>query len=219
MINKYGKFKNKIEKAKIVFDSIPMDQIDEVIIGGMMKAFINNNCNYDAIDLYFGYQELILTNDIAHMLAIKACTNAGDFQQGRLIHENIKNLISEDKYTMQLNNTLIDFYGAFGDIDAAQKIFDSISDHKKDIVSMGTMMKCYMNNNHHTDALVLYESYPDLINDVCHMLAIKACTNLRNYRKGREIHDFLRNEGIKQSIQFQNTLIDFYGSFGLLMKQ
>ncbi len=47
-----------------------------------------------------------------------------------------------------MQNALVNFYGYCSDINSAIKVFDGILKYKKDIVSVSSMMKSYINNNY-----------------------------------------------------------------------
>ena len=212
LINAYGECKH-INQAKNVFDTIDNQQMDCITIGAMMKVFIKNNCNDDVIALHQEYNSI--NNDVTHMLALQACINKNDHQTGLQIIENNINQMDKAKIGHQLQNTVINFYGSFGDIESTEKIFKQIGgDCKNKIININVMLKSYVNNGYDDKALILYNKYPDIINHVSHTLALKACMNLENYDKGKEISKMIFDRKEFRSIELNSTLISFYGQIG-----
>ena len=148
------------------------------------------------------------------MLAIKAALNLEDYERGVTIHRMV--IDSQFPPSIQLKNTMIDFYGHFGEIHTAMDIFESIPDAQKDAVTISTMMKCQMNSGHPLDTLSIYNRFRAVTNDVCHVLAVKACSETGDFQRGQQIHNALDGLGERQSIQLRNTMIDFYGRFGYI---
>eukprot|EP01083_Nonionella_stella_P225557 801758_1 len=174
----------------------------DACIGAMMSVFIDHDQPKDALQLY---DECTLINkfDICH-LAIKACVNDYNYSKGQHIIDGIpSHYISRSPHGLDIMNTYIAFYGHVGEIDGALNIFNSISDDKKDIVTINAMMTVCVNNEYYDEALRLYDTitlHSDskwIANDMTHCLAIKLCAC---------IHE--------DNIQIQNTLIDFYGHCG-----
>ncbi len=84
LINLYSINSNDINIALNIFNSIDRTKREIVIITTMMKAYINNGFNKEALELYDSYYSnstLYPINNtkkdkpIAHLLALKACTN------------------------------------------------------------------------------------------------------------------------------------------------
>ena len=211
-----------IKRAKNIFHSMNEQKVDNVSIGAMMEAFIENNHNKEALELYHDamsnkqnrYIGVGSVNNVCTLMAIKACINAKDYDKGHEIINRLDGKLDDDKSEdIQLSNVIIDFYGNSGDIDKAKEIFHGIDDSKKTIFSVGVMMKTLINNGLNEDALKLYD---DGINGlkhdtVTHKLAIKAAGNLCDIDKGMEIHERIKNV-LCDNIELQNALIEFYGN-------
>eukprot|EP01083_Nonionella_stella_P170681 581433_1 len=108
----------------------------------MISALSDNELYHDALSIYDKYDTLHDT--ITHVLTIKTCTNCGNlfaFKKGQQIHR----VIPLQEHSIALRNTLIDFYGAYDDIESALQIFDSIPNDEKDIYTIGAMMNAYCN--------------------------------------------------------------------------
>eukprot|EP01083_Nonionella_stella_P081814 225598_1 len=167
----------EIVEARKVFDSIEDKQLKHISV--MMNAYISNDYDAEALLLY---DNITCAHDtICHVLAIKACGKTMNLNKGKEIHA-----LCGDKQSIEVQNVLIDFYGRVQCIDTARDIFESCLG---DVVSIGSMMKAYINNNRNEDALSLYDDTRVQLNHVCDMLAIKACTNVGHYDKVLEVYD------------------------------
>eukprot|EP01084_Bolivina_argentea_P239528 402587_1 len=176
--------------------------MNDVAVGVIMKVLINNDENDKAFKIYNTFSWL--NNNITHMLAIKACKNMNNYDAGNNIYCNIINSIE----CIQLENTMIDFYVSFGDIIKAQSVFNKISNENKDVVCINSMMTAFINNGYDKQAIVLYETYHWLHDNISHALALKACTNCKENGKGKAIHKFI---GKTDDIYINTSLINFYG--------
>ena len=216
LINFYGDV-GHIDEAKAVFERIKFEKKDIVSMSCMMKAFINNNLPKEALKLYDNSQ--FIKDDIVHTLAIKACGDIGDLSKGKRIHFELMPTLNahdddDDDNKLQLKNALIKFYGDCMDVQRAQNVFDSISEHQRDAISINCMMKAYIDNDYNQRALQLYD---DVMNaqlqkdEVCNMLVLSACINLEQYARGKEIISANINFSSIQNIKLKTTLIDFYG--------
>eukprot|EP01083_Nonionella_stella_P133185 404886_1 len=203
-----------IESAVVVFNSIPNDKKDIVSVGAMMTAFIDNQCNDDAIQLYDkigSFNEKIKVDNICDNLVIKACGNIGDLAKGQSVFQHI--VFNESN--VQIQNSLIDFFGDCGQIEQAIDVYDRMNDKHRDMVSVGALMKALVNNECDRDALKLYDEVSSSINTtgVVYSLALKACTKLAHFDKGKHIHEDITDRGFRSSY-ITSALIDFYGNFG-----
>eukprot|EP01084_Bolivina_argentea_P119333 211602_1 len=79
-------------------------------------------------------------------------------------------------------------------------------------------MNVLINNNLNEKALSIYNKFESIHDSLSHILYIKACINLENFEFGQHIihkHNLLQNV---TTIRLKNTLIDFYGKFGHILK-
>ncbi len=53
----------------------------------------------------------------------------------------------------------------------ALNIFESVDDVKKDVITIGAMMKAFIDNEEDGKALELYNKYDMNMDDICHVLA------------------------------------------------
>jgi len=120
------------------------------------------------------------------------------------------------KQDIQLLNTLVDFYGHCGDIDSARQLFEYA--HIRDNVSEVTIacwMSALINCGMHNEALAVYDDIEHMnvsCDRVCHMLAIKAVSFLRDKEKGCAIHRAVQHQLMDAPLR--HALMEFYGIVG-----
>ena len=106
-------------------------------------------------------------------------------------------------------NTVIDCYGKISDVPNTVNTFTNIAKNKKDIVTIGAMMKCFIDNNENEKAISIYEQYNGQHDNISNTLFIKACTNIGDADKGSKLIN--STTMIDGSTTFINTVIGFYG--------
>ena len=208
LINGYART-NAIDDALSTFRCTNEQLRNSVHINAMMTVLVNANRNIDALSIYDEYGSF--HNDISHNLALKACTHSESFQRGIQIHRGLQSL------NMHLSNTLIDFYGHFGDITTAMRIFEGIAISQIDSVSVNNIIKAVVHNEQYQIGLDLYRKYEHLTDDISHVLALKAAGNLNQWDFGRNIHRKLEFDDKSMNLQrlhLRTTLVDFYGKMG-----
>ena len=210
----YGYFR-KIDDALNVFNTINNCKKTTVVsLNVILKTLINGERNKTALSLYTKHGPLLLLNDdninitditTAHLLAIKACINENKLKIGKKIINKYATKFGKDiKNELYIKSTLIDFYGHFNEIQDALNVFNSISNNLVSVVIINCIIKALIDNNLNENALSIYDEYQSQIqyDNVTHILAIKACANLYDIERGKQIHQNHLNEylfGTKQS--------------------
>ena len=92
---------------------------------------------------------------------------------------------------MVVNTALIDSYGACKRVGDALVVFEGIADGIKDAVCVGAMMKVLLQNGKYREVLALYDRYSSQRDDVSHLLALQACSELEDLEKGQAIRHSL----------------------------
>ena len=126
--------------------------------------------------------------------------------------QKMHSLINDDD--IFIKTALIKTYGKFGSIGAAQTVFDTIEDDKKDVVVVGVMMNILMDNQYNNQVLDIYRRFNKIQNNVMDLLAIQACIKENDRNSGQLIYsDILSKYGAIESldIKLKTALIDFHG--------
>eukprot|EP01083_Nonionella_stella_P141861 437846_1 len=201
-----------INNAERTFDAVATHKINADIIRSLMTAYVNNKHHHKAISLYQKYAHLT-HNEVTHLMLIKACQHSRNFD---FAHEIISQKIDyvNGKHNMRLLNTLMHFYGECKDVDAAERVFESIPSTQRNVIHTNCIMTCYLNNDLVLPCLTFYEQ-SNVKDDVSHLLALKACAKYQKYNEGnRIIREHIKFDNInktqRHSIELLTTMIDFY---------
>lgn len=226
LINGYAKYCHNISKCCSIFNSIPNDKKDLVIICSMMDAFIKFKHFENALSLYdiTNKHQISLNNDEKKLsyfynLAIKACKYSNNIQKAKEIESFLKQyypFLCKNKF---INTSLITLYGNMNDILSALNTFNdnNIDNINFNVSSLNAIMTILIDNDENNNALSLYQKFKNnnKYDYITHLLVIKACIALNDYKTGKIIINDIKDcdyYGIK-SIKLQNTMMDFYGYF------
>ncbi|GKU92942.1 hypothetical protein SLEP1_g6595 [Rubroshorea leprosula] len=142
---------------------------------------------------------------------LKAC---GRLQMGHEIHSLIVKLGLDDDIYVQ--NALISFYGCFGLVSVARKVFDEMSE--RDLVSWSSMIASFANNGFGYEALDLFQKMqllgevkPD---EVTMLSVISAVSSLGALELGRWVDAFIYRSGFDLTVSLGTALIDMYSRCG-----
>lgn len=162
-----------IKTSWSIFNDIPNDHKNIIVITAMMKCCINHHEGAAALTIYDQFNEIEpdIHNEVSRLLAIRACIESDEWHRGtQLIALN-----AQYDRSLQFKTTQIEFYGHFGDIDSAFRVFHSVLDDQKDAICIGAMLKALVNAGYSEESLSLYDNskYSHLTDDVSNVLAIK----------------------------------------------
>ena len=196
----------------MLFNKIRPNKVDGACVSAIMNGLIINDNNEKAIELFDKYKEII--NDVAILLYIKACVNLNELNNCNQFIQSL-NLNNINRYSIELINSLLDYFGKTGDMDQAIRIFNNINDNNKDAVTIANIMNAYINSNQNENAIQIFESYITTRNDVTNLMYIKACMNIFDYKRCNGYVNTLDMTNVNEyGIEFINTLIDFHGKNG-----
>ena len=89
------------------------------------------------------------------------------------------------------------------------RIFNSILNENKTIVTYVVMMKSYNKNEMYDKTIKLFNSHElnDIKNDVCYLLALLACKESKNISLGKKIYnEIIHHEKYCENIQLLNLI-------------
>ena len=200
LINGYAKYSNNISKCSSLFNSIPNDKKDLVITCSMMDAFIKFRHFDNALSLYdiTDKHDISINNNEKKLsyfynLAIKACKNINNINKVKEIHSFLKEsypILYQNKF---INTSLISFYGNINDTSSTLIVFnDNINMNNFNVSSLNAIMTILIDNDENEIALFLYQKFlnqymENHYDDITHLLAIKTCININNYKIGKDI--------------------------------
>ncbi|KAG9143469.1 hypothetical protein Leryth_016458 [Lithospermum erythrorhizon] len=145
----------KVDEARELFNR--MEDRDLVSWTAMISSFEQNEMYVEALTLFrkmHGYQ--IRLDDVVLVTVLSVCTNTLVVRTGQLIHGLI-NLIGLVSY-VNLQNALIHMYSTFGDVKAAEILFNSSS--HLDLISWNSMISGYLRCSLVEKAREIFDSMP-----------------------------------------------------------
>ncbi|CAF1223357.1 unnamed protein product [Rotaria sordida] len=206
MLMKFG----DIQNAEIIFQSIKNKNI--ITYGAMMKGYVENEMAEKALDL-FEQMELNL-NNVAYNILFNACAEVANdraMKIGKKLLDEMPENLRNDNVVL---NSVIHMLIRFGDIQNAENVFQSIK--KKDIITYGTMMKGYIENQMSEKVLDLFEQIELNLNNFAYTFVFNACTELANDRAmkiGRKLLDEMP-ENLRNDNVVLNSVIHMLMKFG-----
>ena len=215
----YGK-SNKIEKSIQLFEAINSDDRNNDCISAMMKCYMDNNQSENAISIYENNVKDV--NEVTSLLYIKSCINISDFEKGKEFIDSL-NINDINTYSNEFITSVIDFYGNYGDINAAVNIFNQINSSKRNLSFYSTIMKAYKLNNEFEKALDIYDDAHDrgfTLNDYVYSIALQCCGEIISLEKGNLIIASIKNSDTKlfNSVYIQSSLIQMYSKCSQMEK-
>ncbi|KAI3808843.1 hypothetical protein L1987_24805 [Smallanthus sonchifolius] len=189
---------DRLREADLIPDSVTMVKVmlacinigDKSIAESMVKYIKDNNI---AIDIYLGNTLIDLHG------------RYGSVGLAREVFDQMKerNVVSW--------NAMILGYAKAGDLIHARKLFDLMP--KRDVISWTTMITGYSQQDRFSDSLSLFLDMmktnikPD---EITIASVLSACARLGSIDMGKSIHDYIRENNIKQDLYVGNALIDMY---------
>ncbi|KAL6970019.1 hypothetical protein U1Q18_029727 [Sarracenia purpurea var. burkii] len=202
---------SRISYIDSVFRRIPNK--DLISWTTVIAGHAQNNCHLKAVEL-FREAQMERTDVDAMMIGsiLRACIGLEHISLLKELHSYI---VKRGLSDLVLYNTILDAYGACGNVDYAFHIFKLIE--FKDIVSWTSMMNCYVRNGLANEALHLFLSLKEVgveTDFVALMSALSAASSLSALRKGKEIHGYLVRKGFIEESSIASSLVDMYSHCG-----
>lgn len=139
--------------------------------------------------------------------------NSNSLYQGLCIHTPIIKLgLQHDLY---LTNNLLSLYAKCFGVFQARQFFDEMP--YKDVVSWTTVLSSHTKNNHHFDALELFDMMlgsGQCPNEFTLSSALRSCSALGEFDVGTQIHASVVKLGLELNPFLGTSLIEFYSKCG-----
>ncbi|CAI8583491.1 unnamed protein product [Vicia faba] len=152
---------------------------------------------------------------------LKSCANlliSDSPKMGLQVRSHVvRNGYDSDVY---VNNGLLNFYCAFGDVDSACKVFDEIP--VRNCVSYNTMINGFVRAGFVSCCFRVFEEMRGVCvkpDEYTFVGLLSGCSLLENYRIGREVHGLVYRElgCFGDSVVLVNKLVDMYAKCGCLV--
>ncbi|XP_065028530.1 pentatricopeptide repeat-containing protein At2g39620 isoform X1 [Musa acuminata AAA Group] len=199
--------------ARKIFDGMSSGK-DDVTWGTMICGYVFNGYYADALVLFDDLKsEDIKLNQVAVVSALSAASETGDREKGVSIHNYAteKGVDSD----ISVKTMLVTMYAKCGDLEKAKSLFDGIKD--RDVVAWSAMISAFVQANHPTDALVLYQEMQMaglMPNQVTIVSLLPACADLSELKLGKSIHCFALKSNIHLDVSVGTALVAMYAQCG-----
>ncbi|XP_059063472.1 pentatricopeptide repeat-containing protein At5g39350 [Cryptomeria japonica] len=198
-----------VEIARQLFDNMP--ERDVISWNTTIAAYAQNGFASEALTLF--HQMIIgdvKPDPVSTVSALQACASLEALREGKGIH----NLIIKNRFELvdvSVGNSLIALYSKCGMIDIAFKVFDKMK--KRNLVSWNSLIAGYAQNGRAGEALKLFHQMQRenlKPNQVTIVSISRACADLAILREGKEIHNYIIQNGFESDITVANSLIAMY---------
>lgn len=204
-----------LARAREVFDKMPKK--DVVAWNAMIAGLSHSLDPWEALGLFQSMQISggMEPNSVSLLNLFPAVSKSLDIKSCKSIHGYVLRRGSR----MAVSNGLIDVYSKCGSADIARRIFDRMQ--ARDDVSWGTIMAGYAHNGYFIEVLKLFDEMKRenvKMNTVSAVSALLAASDLRDLKKGMEIHDCAVQQRIDSDILVATPLMTMYAKCGDLEK-
>ncbi|XP_021278910.1 pentatricopeptide repeat-containing protein At4g14170-like [Herrania umbratica] len=213
LILRYATFNSPSNCHLLFQQSLPYSQTP-FLWNTFIRALSVARIYHDGFQFHI-YNKMIRTgikpDDHTFPFVLKACADAFCFQKGLEIHGTvIKTGFGSD---ILLGNTLLLFYGNFGGLTEARKVFDEMRD--RDVVSWNTVLGVVSINGIYLEALNLFSQMnlnsgirPNMVTFVS---LLPVCGGVGDDGLVRQIHGTVVKVGLEFEVGIGNALVDAYG--------
>ncbi|KAI3429162.1 DYW_deaminase domain-containing protein [Psidium guajava] len=204
---------DSIGHAQKLFDEIPHPDI--VLFNTMSRGYSRVDDPLRAMALFVRVLNLgLFPDDYSFPSLLKACAGAKALAEGKQLHcFAVKLGLTHNAY---VSPTLINMYTECGDVDAARRVFDKISDPC--VVVYNSIINGYARSSRPNEALSLFREMqasnlrPD---DVTILSVLTSCALLGSLELGKWIHEYVQRHGL-DGVKVNTALIDMFAKCGSL---
>lgn len=213
---------------KVSFKSVPVDPAHQMLDdipesdifawNSLLRYHLRNDCSDDAISIY--HQMLlrsVFPDKFTFPLVLAASLRSGSSFYGRQIHAHaFKWGFGADDYVI---TGLMTMYGKFDQFVDARLVFDKMP--SKNLVAWTLLVALYRGADR---PLLAMDAFMDMVDSgfkvdtVAMVTAIDACVDLKSIRRGRQLHEIARKNGLEFSLPVGNSLLKMYIDCGSLQE-
>ncbi|KAL5973536.1 hypothetical protein ACLOJK_030187 [Asimina triloba] len=211
LIDMYSKL-GQIETARELFERMP--ELDIVAWNAMIAGFSQSDDPVEALRLFQRMQlASLVPNSVSLLNLFPAICRMSALPMCRAIH----GFVARRNFPTAIYNGLIDTYSKCRNTEVGRWVFDGMLN--RDDVSWGTMISGYVHNGKFFEVLELFDDMRRdcaKANQVAVMGALSAAAELRDFKKGLDIHVYVIKKGINFDVLISTTLITMYANCGSL---
>ncbi|XP_019103694.2 pentatricopeptide repeat-containing protein At2g39620 isoform X1 [Beta vulgaris subsp. vulgaris] len=213
LVDMYCKM-GRLDDARKVFGKMPKT---DIVSWNAMIAGLSEGGDPDEGLGVFRAMQLggLVPNSVTLLNLFPSVCKLENFMLCRSIH----GFITRRSFELKVYNGLIDTYSKCGFVEDARSVFDQL--YSKDHVSWGTMMACYAHNGYFCQVLELFDELKgksSVMNKISVVSSSLAASELRDLKKGKEIHNCAIQYCIDSDTMVATSLMTMYVKCGELDK-
>ncbi|KAG9439363.1 hypothetical protein H6P81_019528 [Aristolochia fimbriata] len=203
-----------LDMARLVFEKI--QEKDPVVWNLMISAYSQGGYPRKALQLVFEMGKLGVRSDLFTVIpSVSAATALKSVELGKQIHAHAaRNGLD---YQVSVHNSFIDMYSKCGNLDMAEKIFESLLN--KTVVSWSSMIKAYAIHDRCTDALSLYERMKmerQKLDQITVINILPACVHVGALGQVKSLHVYSVKHGLILITSVLTALLVSYAKCGCI---
>ncbi|GAB4851441.1 hypothetical protein Ancab_030843 [Ancistrocladus abbreviatus] len=193
-----------------------MDNPSLVSCNALIAGLVHNELLEDAVRLFIRLRRSGLEPSSATMLTvIQGCVSL----ELQTLCKSMHTLVVKFGLVVDtpVSNSILGMYSSLSDLDAAEKVFDGME--CKDVISWTTMVGLLNDLEYASDALKVFQQMRDYgvsYDMVSTVNLIRACTILKDFRRGKQVHAQALICGFASQLTVLNSLITMYAECGVL---
>lgn len=205
-----------LEEVHQVFCKLPNKNV--VCWNTIIGQYVQLGHDLLALQLFEKMQQDGVDPDkVTFLCILKACGTAAEdmWQQVKSTHDLI--LRSGLESDIFLGSTLVDMYAKSGDLEAARKVFDSLS--HRNVVTWGAMIAGYAQHGQGLAALELITKMQlerIKLDRSTFLVSLKACISTGAVEQGKLMHDQIVRNGLELDLVVGSAIVNMYAKCGSL---
>ena len=183
---------NNIEDVMLIYNG--MRNKDVVSYNATMKAYMINQMNQKALDMFLSKNMEELKDAVSYTLGLNACIHLKDKVNGDLICSQV---MKRGFNEIELKTTMMNYYGITNNIEETNKIFNGIKN--KNVIVYNSIMKAYTNNDMNEEALNIFfdKRIQHIRTSVSYNIALNASIALKDMKRCQIIYEQIKSKGFK----------------------
>ncbi|XP_031283063.1 putative pentatricopeptide repeat-containing protein At1g69350, mitochondrial [Pistacia vera] len=213
LIDMYSKC-GLVNLACTVFYGIQQKSV--VTWNSMICGFSQNGFSVEAINLFRQmYLNSLQMDEVTFLGVLQACSNLGHLKKGKWVHQMLICYgIRKDIY---IDTALTDMYAKSGDLQTAQRVFNSMSE--RNVVSWSAMIAGYGMHGQLRAAISLFKQMLESgikPNEVTFMNILWACSHSGSVEEGKVYFNAMRDFGVEPDSEHYDCMVDLLSRTGYI---
>ncbi|XP_010529188.1 PREDICTED: pentatricopeptide repeat-containing protein At4g18520 [Tarenaya hassleriana] len=201
-----------LTSARKVFDILP--HRNTVTWTAMIDGYLKFGLENEAFSLFatFVKRGIRFTNERMFVCLLNLCSRRSEFELGRQLHAH---LVKGQVENLIVDSALVYFYAQCGELASALRAFDLMKE--KDVISWTAVISACSRKGHGKEAIFMFSQLLNqgfLPNEFTVCSILKACSELKAIRFGRQLHSVVVKKVIKNDVFVGTSLMDMYAKCG-----